>query len=62
LTNSSPVLSFATQTNFTYMVVYKNNLTEPLWKLLAVVPGDGATQTLADLPGATTRFYAIVAQ
>ena len=60
--NSSPVLSFSTQTNFNYMVVYKNHLSESLWKLLAVVSGNGSTRTFADLPGATTRFYAIVAQ
>ena len=62
MSNSSPVLSFSTQTNFTYWVVYKNKLTESVWKLLAVVSGDGSTQTFADLSGATTRFYAIVVQ
>jgi hypothetical protein len=62
LNKSNPVLSFSTQTNSTYMVVYKNNLSESFWKLLAVVSGDGSIQTFADFSGATTRFYAVVVQ
>jgi hypothetical protein len=62
LSKSRPVLSFSTQTNFNYMVVYKNNLSESFWKLLAVAPGDGSTQTFADLPVPPTRFYTIVVQ
>ena len=62
LTNSSPVLSFSTQPGFGYMVVYKNDLSEPCWKLLAIVPGNGSTQTFADFPGAAARFYTIVVQ
>ena len=62
LNNSNPVLTFSTQTNFNYMVVYKNNLTEPYWKLMAIVPGNGATQSFTDLPAATTRYYATVVQ
>ena len=60
LSNSLPMLSFSTQTNFTYWVVYKNNLGDGQWKLLAAIPGSGASQTVADLPNATTRFYAVV--
>jgi beta-glucosidase len=62
LNGSRPVLSFSTQVGFNYMVVYKNALSDSYWKLLAIVPGDGETQAYADLPGATSRFYAIVVQ
>jgi hypothetical protein len=62
LIDSNPVLSFPTQPDFNYMVVYKNDLSESYWKLLAILSGDGTTQTFADLPGATARFYAIVVQ
>jgi beta-glucosidase len=62
LIDSNPVLSFSTQPNFNYMVVYKNDLSESYWKLLAILSGDGTTQTFSDLPGATARFYAIVVQ
>ena len=62
LIDSNPVLSFSTQSGFNYMVVYKNTLSDSYWKLLAILPGDGTTETFANLPGATARFYAIVAQ
>lgn len=62
LSHSNPVLSFSTQTGFSYMVVYKNTLSDTYWKLLAILPGNGSTRTCGDLPGATTRFYAIVVQ
>jgi hypothetical protein len=62
LSHSSPLLSFSTQPGFSYMVVCKNDLAESYWKLLAVLSGDGSTQTFADLPGAAARFYAIVVQ
>jgi hypothetical protein len=62
LSNSNPVLSFPTQSGFNYMVVYKNSLSDSYWKLLAVVLGNGTTQTFADLPAAWVRYYSIAVQ
>jgi hypothetical protein len=60
LSGTNTVLSFPTQTGFTYLVVYKNNLEDANWKLLSVVPGDGTTKILTDAITEPRRFYKLV--
>jgi len=60
LSGTNTVLSFPTQTGFTYLVVYKNDLTDSNWKLLSIVPGDGTTKILTDAITEPRRFYKLV--
>ena len=53
-------LSVSTSSGQTYVLEYKNSLTETDWKPLASVPGDGTVKVLSD-PSAPTsqRFYRV---
>ena len=57
------VLSFPTQSNFSYQVAYKNNLTDPSWTPLGTaVTGNGLTQSVTDTLGQSNRFYILMVQ
>jgi beta-glucosidase len=60
LSGTDTVLSFPTQAGFTYLVVYKNNLQDLYWKLLAIVAGDGTTKVVTDTINEPQRFYKLV--
>jgi hypothetical protein len=54
------LLTFATKAGWTYVVEYKNGLSDPAWTQVTTVAGDGYEQQFADfppLPG--TRFYRV---
>jgi hypothetical protein len=53
------VISFPTQTGFTYTVYYKTALTDLDWTLLTPVSGDGTTRNVMDTIGAGNRFYRV---
>jgi len=58
LSGGSILISFPTQTGFSYTVSYKNNLTDPGWTPLgASVAGDGTIKTMTDSPNNSHRFY-----
>jgi hypothetical protein len=57
LNNTNTVISFPTQAGFTYLVVYKNDLTDVYWKLLNIVAGDGTTKIVTDSINKPRRFY-----
>ena len=53
-------LSVSTSRGQTYVLEYKNSLTESAWKPLATVPGDGGVKALEDPSApATQRFYRV---
>lgn len=53
-------LAFGTKVDLTYIVEFKNSLTEPSWAALETVVGDGQEQIVSDLgPLPTTRFYRV---
>jgi PKD repeat protein len=55
--------SFETLTGFTYVVKYKDSLTDPVWQMLQTVNGDGTTNTIAvPLSAAPQRFYELIVQ
>ena len=54
------VISFLAQTNVTYQVEYKNNLTDPSWAPLSnPVSGDDAIQSVSDAANGSNRFYRV---
>lgn len=66
LRGAGVVLSFPTQTGYTYTVLFKNNLSDPVWTPLPgggnPVAGSGSVQTVTDSLGQGSRFYRLVAQ
>ena len=62
LNYSLPALSFPTQNGFAYMVVYKNTLADPYWKLMAIFNGDGTRKTVTGSLSAAQRYFCVVAQ
>ena len=55
--------SFDTLTGFTYVVKYKDSLTDPAWQTLQSVTGDGTVKTITvPLGSAPHRFYQLVVQ
>jgi len=62
LINGAPTLGIPTRPGFNYMLVWKNSLIDPRWKLLRVIRGDGSDQPVADLCCEMERFYTVVAQ
>jgi hypothetical protein len=61
--NGNIVLSYQTQSGFSYTVYYKNHLTDPTWTpLAAAVPGDGTVQHQSDPAINASRFYILSAQ
>jgi hypothetical protein len=56
-------LSFPTQTGFSYTVIYKNELTDPVWMPLgSAVPGDGTIKSVPDSANQAHRFYRLSIQ
>ena len=52
------VLSFGTQTGFSYQVEYKNNLTDSTWSLLgSAIEGSGALRSVSDAATGKQRLY-----
>ena len=60
LSGSDTVISFPTQAGFGYLVVYKDNLEDPYWKLLGIVTGNGMIKTMTDTMNKSQRFYKLV--
>lgn len=60
LSGTTASLNVPTETGCSYVVEYKDNLTDALWTTLTTLTGDGTTQTVSD-PGPlpTTRFYRV---
>jgi hypothetical protein len=50
-------LSFGTQTGFSYTVLYKNQLTDPVWTPLSTVAGDGTIKTVTETTSLPGRYY-----
>jgi len=59
---SDVALSFDTQVDLTYEVLYKADLSEPSWSLLQDVVGDGTPKTVFDAMTSPARFYRVEAQ
>lgn len=58
LSGTNLLVSFATQTGFTYTLSYKDNLLDANWTLLAPIPGDGTTKTVTNsITSSSQRFY-----
>jgi len=51
---------FPTFDGLTYLVRYKNDLSDSMWQLLATVSGDGGLHVVADALNAGRRFYHVV--
>jgi hypothetical protein len=63
LSGTNVVLSFPSQSAFSYLVAYKNNLTDPSWTPLgSAVAGNGLTQSVTDSLGQSHRFYILTVQ
>lgn len=62
LKGSNAVLSFPTQSGFTYEVQYKNTLTDALWNPITSFPGDNTVKAFSDLAQGNTRFYRVDAK
>jgi beta-glucanase (GH16 family) len=62
MTGFAPALSVPTRTGFSYLVLYKNNLTDANWTLLKILTGDGTTQLVNDTTGGSQRFYEVLIQ
>jgi beta-glucosidase len=60
LSGSNTVISFPTQSGFSYLLVYKNSLQDAYWRLLSIVAGDGIVKTVTDPMNQSQRFYRIV--
>jgi hypothetical protein len=55
-------LSFATQTGYTYTVLYKNHITDAVWTTLSSVSGNNSTQIVPDVKSQSSRFYRVSVQ
>jgi PKD repeat protein len=56
--NANFTFSFATLSGFTYVVQYKDSLTDPIWQPLQSVPGDGTVKTITiAITSVAQRFY-----
>jgi hypothetical protein len=56
------VISFVSQTGLTYLVRFKNSLTDGVWQTLVSVAGDGTMKSVSDPLAANSRFYQVVIQ
>ncbi len=57
------LLSFPTQSGYTYTMYYKNNLSDPTWTPLGSgVPGNGSVQQVQDSLSHSNRFYELSIQ
>jgi hypothetical protein len=60
INNGNVITSFLTQTNVTYQVEYKNNLTDPNWTLLGnPISGNNAIKSVNDAANRSGRFYRV---
>jgi beta-glucanase (GH16 family) len=55
-------VSVPTEAGFSYVVLYKNDLTDASWKVLRILSGDGSTQRLIDTAGQARRFYKVLVE
>ncbi|HZV34218.1 MAG TPA: hypothetical protein VFB72_06530 [Verrucomicrobiae bacterium] len=62
MSGTYPAVSFQTQAGFNYTILYKNNLSDPAWKALTIVSGDGTVKTITDSTGGSQRFYKVMVQ
>jgi len=63
LNGSQVLISFPTQSGFSYTVYYKNHLKDPSWQQLSgAVTGTGSVMTVPDNVGNATRFYQVGVQ
>jgi beta-glucanase (GH16 family) len=56
------VLSISTETGFSYLILYKGNLTDANWDVLTIIKGDGTTRLVIDSTGGAKRFYWVAVQ
>jgi endoglucanase len=57
---SNQIISFPTETGFSYQLQYKTNLTDPAWLPLGnPIPGNGANEIVNGAPVGSTRFYRV---
>ena len=59
---TSTSLSFDTVGGHSYLVQYKNNLTDSTWQPITTVSGTGSTVSVTDTTGVAHRFYRLTAQ
>lgn len=60
LTNGNLEFQFTAQSGFSFVVEYKNSLTDPAWTPMQTVPGDGTIQTLGfPITESPVRFYRV---
>lgn len=62
ITGTNAEISYPTQPGFYYLLVYKNSLSDPYWKLLSAAPGSGSRVAVTDSSGPVVRFYTLVVQ
>jgi hypothetical protein len=62
MNSTNAIISISTQTGFSYLILFKNDLSEANWKLLKILSGDGTTRLVNDPTGGTQRFYKILVQ
>ena len=59
---NTTTLTFPTASGFSYIVQYKNNLTDPAWQTLGTYNGTGAGQSANDTTTQGRRFYRLSIQ
>jgi aryl-phospho-beta-D-glucosidase BglC (GH1 family) len=58
--NTNVIISFLTQSGFSYQMAYKNNLTDANWVPLGgSISGNNAVQSVGDLASGSSRFYRV---
>jgi beta-glucanase (GH16 family) len=57
--NGSLNLAFGTYLGLNYQVLFKNDLSDPNWLILANVPGSGGIQVVSDSLGNALRYYQV---
>ncbi len=60
--NGSMQISVATQMGHSYVIQYKNLLTDPVWQTLTTLTGNGSIQLATDVRNQSSRFYRILVQ
>ena len=63
VSGGSILLSFPTQTGFSYQPQYKNSLTDATWTPLgSPITGNNAVQSKSDTIGSGARYYTVTVQ
>lgn len=63
ISGGNVMVSFPTQSGYSYQVQYKNNLTDASWTSLGgSLSGNGSSQSATDAAGAGSRFYRVLVQ